>query len=202
VPAGVDLDLFDGQAWLAIVPFRMTNVAPRLAPALPFVSAFNELNVRTYVSRGGKPGIYFFSLDADSRVAVRVARSVFRLPYYVASMAVRTSGETVEYDSRRTSGRALANLTISYRPTGPVFEAVPGTLEYFLTERYCLYTFDQTDRTYRLEILHPPWRLQPATAEFGMNTMAEAAGVRLPETPPLLHFARRQDMVAWPMTRV
>jgi uncharacterized protein YqjF (DUF2071 family) len=90
---------------------------------------------------------------------------------------------------------------MSYRPTGPAFEAVPGTLEYFLTERYCLYTFGATEQAYRLEILHPPWRLQPATAEIDINTMAEAAGIRLPQTPPLLHFARRQDVVAWPPTR-
>jgi uncharacterized protein YqjF (DUF2071 family) len=202
VPPGIELDLFDNQAWLGIVPFRMTNVAPRSVPNVPFISAFNELNVRTYVTRDGKPGIYFFSLDADSRLAVTVARTMFRLPYYLAEIELRRNGENVQYASRRTSGSARAELDIAYRSTGATYEALPGTLEYFLTERYCLYTIDEEFKAYRLEIHHPPWPLQPAEAEIVANTMADAAGVRLPDMRPLLHVARRQDMVAWPLTRI
>ena len=202
VPAGLEIDLFDHQTWVGVVPFRMTNVAPRGTPALPFVSAFNELNVRTYVTRDGKPGVYFFSLDADSQLAVSVARSMFRLPYYLARMALNAHGGSIQYSSRRTSGDARAELKIAYRPTGPTFEPLPGTLESFLTERYCLYTVDDEFKAYRLEIHHSPWPLQPADAEIGVNTMADAAGVRLPAMQPLLHFARRQDMVAWPLTPI
>jgi uncharacterized protein YqjF (DUF2071 family) len=202
VPAGLPLDLFDDRAWLGIVPFHLTNVAPRFTPNIPFVSSFNELNVRTYVTRDGKPGVYFFSLDADSQVAVSVARSMFHLPYFAAKMSVSTVANNVEYASRRTSTDARAELQASYRPTGPVFEARPGTLEYFLTERYCLYTVDEDFKAYRLEINHRPWPLQPADAQIAVNTMADAAGVRLREMRPLLHFARRQDMVAWPLTPI
>jgi len=202
IPAGFELDLFEGQAYVAVVPFHMTNVAPRGVPSLPMLSALNELNVRTYVTIGGKPGVYFFSLDAESTVAVTVARTMFHLPYFTASMNVDLKGDAVTYRSRRTSGDAPAELACSYRPVGPAFAASKGSLEWFLTERYCLYTLDSTNHACRLEIHHPQWPLQHAAAQFDVNTMADAAGIRLPSMAPVLHFAKRQDMVAWPLRRV
>lgn len=203
VPAGLELDLFDGQAYVGVIPFRMTNVAPRGVPAMPFVSAFAEINVRTYVTFGGKPGIYFFSLDADSQVAVTVARTLFRLPYFTASMDVIVEGETVSYRSERTARDGPpAEFCAQFRPVGPMSHAMPGTLDWFLTERYCLYTVDEEFLAYRLQIHHPPWPLQPAEAQIQLNTMAEAAGIRLSSMAPLLHFAKRQDMVAFPIQRV
>jgi uncharacterized protein YqjF (DUF2071 family) len=200
LPAGLPLDTYDGQAWLGIVPFRMTNVAPRGVPSIPFVSAFPELNVRTYVTLHGKPGVYFFSLDAGSSLAVTAARTLFHLPYYAATMDVQETDGRVSYSSTRdTRMEGVAEFAATYRPIGPVQRAQPGTLEYFLTERYCLYTVDASFRAKRLEIHHWPWPLQLAEAHITVNTMAEAAGIRLPSTAPLLHFARRQDMVAWPM---
>jgi len=200
VPPGLELDLFEREAWLGIVPFHMTNVAPRGTPALPWISAFPELNVRTYVHAGGTPGIYFFSLDAANAVAVTIARALFRLPYYTASMHVASDDDGVTYRSHRTArdGPAAA-FCAQYRPVGDGFSPPPGSLEYFLTERYCLYTVDERFTRRRLEIHHPPWLLQRAEASIDENTMADAAGVRLPSTPPLLHFAKRQDMVAWPL---
>jgi uncharacterized protein YqjF (DUF2071 family) len=201
VPPGLELDLFDGQAYVGVVPFHMTNVAPRGVPAMPLVSAFAELNVRTYVTRGGKPGVYFFSLDANSQMAVTAARAMFGLPYFRASIDVGIEGTTVVYRCERMSGDgAPAEFRARYRPVGAVFNAQPGTLEWFLTERYCLYTVDTSFHAQRLEIHHPPWPLQQAEAEIEANTMAEAAGLRLPAMAPVLHFAPRQDMVAWPMT--
>ena len=198
VPAGLTLDLFEGQAWLGIVPFHMTNVAPRGVPALPWVSAFPELNVRTYVQVGGVPGVYFFSLDAANPVAVGIARKMLGLPYFSASMDVQLHDGWVRYTSRRAPGNGQqANFESWYRPTGPVSTAAPGSLDYFLTERYCLYTVDKDSRIKRLDIHHPPWRLQTAEATFEKNSMADAAGIALPSAAPLLHFARRQDMVAW-----
>lgn len=197
MPPGLPLDLYDGQAWIGVVPFRMTNVAPRFVPALPWVSEFAELNVRTYVTIGGKPGVYFFSLDAESALAVAAARSLLHLPYFTASMEVRCEGPRVEYTSRRSGDGPPAELVAHYEPTGLAFHPRPGTLDYFLTERYCLYNVDARFRAYRLEIHHPPWTLQPAEAWFGVNTMADAAGVRLPAMAPILHFSRRQDMLAW-----
>jgi uncharacterized protein YqjF (DUF2071 family) len=206
VPPRLELDLCDGRAWLGIVPFRMTNVAPRGVPALPWLSAFPELNVRTYVRIGDKPGVYFFSLDAANPIAVRVARALFRLPYHTAWMRVEQRGDTVQYVSRRRSDPAT-QLVATYEPVGPVFHPWAGSLEYFLTERYCLYTVNKRGEPFTVEIHHPPWRLQAASADISINTMAEA--IRLPlaasadvEVPaPLLHFAKRQDMVTWRLVR-
>jgi hypothetical protein len=200
VPSVFELDLFDGVGWLGIVPFHMTNVAPRGVPSLPWISEFPELNVRTYVHVQDRPGIYFFSLDAGSTLAVQAARALLNLPYYSASMTVRPLGKTIEYHSLRQDDSSNASLSAHYRPVGRRFQAVHGALEYFLTERYCLYNVDHQGAPYRLEIHHPPWPLQAADAEFARNTMADAAGLPLADVKPLLHFSKRQDMVAWPPT--
>ena len=203
VPAGFDIDLYDSRAWIAIVPFHMTNVAPRGVPALPWVSAFPELNVRTYVRVHGKPGIYFFSLDAGSAVAVGVARTLFHLPYFTADMTVRQSGEWIHYQSRRrSSDGAPVEFVAKYRPIGPPSPPVHGTLEHFLTERYCLFTTDDSFRAYTVDIHHPPWPLQGTEVEIMENTMADAVGIRLPSMAPLVHFSKRQDMVAWPIRQI
>jgi uncharacterized protein YqjF (DUF2071 family) len=203
LPAGLPLDVYDGQAWIGVIPFHMTNVAPRGVPTVPFVSAFPELNVRTYVTLDGKPGIYFFSLDAGSSIAVAAARTLFGLPYFSATMTVDTAGGEVRYRSARdTKMPGVAEFAATYRPVGRAQSPVPGTLEHFLTERYCLYTVDGSFHARRLQIHHPPWPLQKAEATITANTMADAAGIRLPSTAPLLHFSRRQDMVAWPMEKV
>jgi uncharacterized protein YqjF (DUF2071 family) len=200
LPSDLPLDLFEGQAWLGVIPFHMTNVAPRGVPWLPLVSAFPELNVRTYVTRDGKPGVYFFSLDAASAVAVATARALFHLPYHTATMVVQVDADEVRYRSTRNARSAgTAEFVARYAPVGPVQMPDRGTLEHFLTERYCLYALDRASRVRRLEIHHPPWPLQPADALISVNTMAEASGIHLPSTPPLLHFAKRLDVVAWPM---
>lgn len=198
LPAGLSLDLYDGQAWIGVVPFRMTNVAPRFVPALPFVSEFAELNVRTYVTVGGKPGVYFFSLDAESSMAVAAARALLHLPYFTARMEVRCDGLFVDYASRRTdSDGSPAEFAARYQPSGHPCEPIAGSLDYFLTERYCLYNVDARFRLYRLEIHHLPWKLQPASASIATNTMTESAGIRLPSMAPVLHFSTRQDTIAW-----
>jgi uncharacterized protein YqjF (DUF2071 family) len=195
VPPPFEIDTFEGQAWLGIVPFYMTNVAPRAVPALPGLSSFPELNVRPHVRTGGRAGVFFFSLDAASRAAVRVARLTLNLPYHHAVMATGIENEDIVYQSRRTAG--TAEFVARYGPFGPAFEATPGSLEYFLTERYCLYAVDRRGRPYRLEIHHAPWRLQTAAATIARNTMAAPAGITLPAAAPLLHYARRQDTIAW-----
>jgi uncharacterized protein YqjF (DUF2071 family) len=200
VPSEFELDLFNGAGWLGIVPFHMTNVAPRGVPSLPWVSEFPELNVRTYVRVNDQPGVYFFSLDAGSILAVQAARTLLNLPYYSASITVTPDGSSIAYESRRDGATPQASLSVSYRPVGERFLAVEGTLEYFLTERYCLYNLDHMGAPYRLEIHHPPWPLQSADAHFARNTMADAAGLSLADMEPLLHFSKRQDMVAWAPT--
>ena len=203
IPTGFELDEFDGQAWIGIVPFYMTNVSPRGIPNLPWLSEFAELNVRTYVRVGGDPGVYFFSLDAANPVAVGVARTMFNLPYFSANMTVKERDGWIDYESRRSSSSGpAADFVARYRPTGDAGPPIKGTLEYFLAERYCLFTVDSSFHACRVDIHHPPWPLQLAEAEISVNTMADAASIRLPAIAPLLHFSKRQDMVGWMLHRV
>jgi uncharacterized protein YqjF (DUF2071 family) len=198
IPPALELDTFEGSAWLGVVPFRMSGVKPRLFPNIPGLSAFPELNLRTYVSAGDKPGIWFFSLDAHNPVAVRLARAAYRLPYFDARMSCESTGEEVRYRSVRTHKDAPpARFAGRYRPLEPLPPSRPGTLEYFLTERYCLYTAEPDGRPLRGEIHHAPWPLQRAEAGLEELEMTAQIGVELPDTEPLLHFARRLDMVAW-----
>lgn len=196
VPPQLPLDTFEGRCWVGVVPFWMSGVRARGLPAFPGVSRFPELNVRTYVTYRGKPGVYFFSLDAASQVAVWGARAFYHLPYFFAEMKVENaSGEIDYYSSRRN---AQAEFRGRYRPIAPVEFRQPETLEHWLTERYCLYTVHR-DKVYRGEIHHAPWPLQNASAHIQVNSMASAAGIVLPGTEPLLHFAKRQDVLIWPL---
>jgi uncharacterized protein len=201
IPDAFDLDLFDGEAWLGVVPFYMTNVGLRGAPALPWLSAFPELNVRTYVRVAGRPGVYFFSLDAARRFAVVAARALLNLPYYFAVMSAARRGDGIEYQSTRR-GRGRAEFKAIYEPESAPFVASVGSIEYFLTERYCLYHRDRRGQPYRLEIHHRPWLLQHARASITINTVAAASHLEIDGSPTLLHFARRQDVVAWSPTRL
>jgi uncharacterized protein YqjF (DUF2071 family) len=194
VPPTVELETFDGAAWLGITPFLLTGFRVRGMPPLPRVSTFPELNVRTYVRHGEKPGIWFFTLDAASTLAVEAAKRLYRLPYSRARMSYERNGDHVDYDS----ARAGATFCARYRGDGDLFHAEPGSLEHFLTERYCLYTEDG-GRLYRAEIHHPPWDLQHGEAQIDLNTMAP---VKLPDEEPHVLFSPRQDMVAWPLEEV
>ena len=203
IPRALKIDTYHGQAWLGVVPFRMEGVRLRGTPALPWLSAFPELNVRTYVIADGKPGVWFFSLDAANSIAVNVARGWFHLPYFCAHMSCEFRSEWVEYTSQRAHrGAPCGAFKGRYRPAGEVFCAQPGSLERFLTERYCLYAADPRGRVLRGEVHHGLWPLQNAEAELDTNTMAEAAGILLPAVKPLLHFSRRQDVVVWQPQKV
>jgi uncharacterized protein YqjF (DUF2071 family) len=203
LPRRLSLDTFEDQAWIGITPFEVSGLRLRGLPPVPGVSRFPELNVRTYVSAGGRPGIFFFSLDAASPLAVLAARRSYRLPYFRAEMRMGRQGESVSYASRRTSGDgAPAALEAEYRPAGPASPPRPGSLEYFLTERYCLYTTDERGQLLRAEIQHPSWPLQPARASFGENSMTRPWGLDLPPDDPLLHFSRTQQVLIWPLRPV
>ena len=202
LPPQLQVDTFEGLAWLAVVPFRMAGVRLRGTPAMPGLSAFPELNVRTYVTYRGKPGVWFFSLDAGNSLAVAIARAWFHLPYFRARMSCSEQNGAVAYASHRDhSGAASAGLRGHYRPVGPIFLPQPHTLEHFLTERYCLYALDGSGRLICGEIHHPPWPLQRAEAEFERNTMTEPLDISL-TAEPLLHFARRQDVLVWPPRKI
>jgi uncharacterized protein YqjF (DUF2071 family) len=201
VPAGLELDTFDGQGWVGVVPFGMTRVYPRFTFPVPWLSRFLELNVRTYVRVGDKPGVYFLSLDAANPVAVQVvARAWYQLPYYNARMTHRRHHDWRRYHSYRTHrGAAPAEFQGQYRPTGGVYFSAPGTLEHWLTERYCLYTVNRKGQVYRGEIHHAPWPLQPAEAHLTVNSMTLPHGLRLPTVAPLLQFVKRIETYEWPI---
>ncbi len=195
LPPGLKLQTFDGSAWLGVVPFRMEGVMRRPLPDLPWISAFPELNVRTYVERDGKAGVWFFSLDATQPLAVWAARTFFHLPYHRARMSLEHDGDDIVYRSARRSGDA--RLEGRYGPTGPVSLSQSGTLDHWLTERYCLFADDGRDGLSITEVHHAPWPLQPAHATFDVQTMHEPAGITLPDSAPVLHFVRHLDVVVW-----
>jgi uncharacterized protein len=206
VPAGLTVQEFDGTSWVGVVPFRMAGVMRRPLPDAPWVSAFPELNVRLYVEAGGKPGVWFLSLDATNPLAVAVARRLFYLPYYRAQIDIKPEREGFAYRSIRSERRRGTGWGVfdsDYRPVSPVYQSTPGTLEYFLTERYCLYALGPDGALYRTEVHHAPWPLQQATAELRANTLLRPHSLTVEETAPaLLHFARRIDVVIWPPERV
>ena len=175
------------MAWLGVVPFRMGGVGIRGVPDLPWLSAFPELNVRTYVTAGGKPGVWFFSLDAANPVAVWTARRFFHLPYYRAEMSVAAARDELVYRSRRLSNNGgAARLSARYGPVSDVVAAKPGSIDHWLTERYCLYSQAPDGRVCRGDVHHHRWALQRADAEIEVNTMTEPFGVSLPDQPPIL----------------
>jgi uncharacterized protein len=197
VPAQLELDTFDGSAWLGITPFLITGLRVRGLPELPFGSEFPELNLRTYVSVKGRAGVYFFSLDAASQLAVIGARIGYGLPYHKADMEITTAEDGwIRYRCNRDTGDA--DLVARYRPQpSEPYQAAAGTLDHFLVERYVLYVV-RGERVVRGDIHHRPWLLRPAEAVFERNTIGMAAGVALPLEPPLLHYSARQDALIWP----
>jgi uncharacterized protein YqjF (DUF2071 family) len=198
VPEQLELDTFDGQSWVGVVPFHMSGVRARGTPAIPGLSRFPELNVRTYVTCGDKPGVYFFSLDAASLPAVWAARRFFHLPYFHATMTSKEAQGTIHYDSHRRDG--AADFQGQFQPITDVRFRQKGSIEHWLTERYCLYTTHR-GQVYRGDIHHQPWPLQDAEAEIETNTVAVDAEIFLPAMAPLLHFAKRLEVLIWPLRR-
>lgn len=198
VPAGLDIQEFEGSSWIGLVPFRMTGVMRRPWPDLPWVSAFPECNVRLYVERDGRPGVWFLGLDAANPLAVWAARRFFHLPYHRAAMSLVAGPDGIHYRSRRPG----AELEALYRPTSAVYGAKPGSLEHWLTERYCLYARAPDGSLLRNDVHHAPWPLQKAEATIATNTMFAVHGLTVEGPPPVLHFADRLDVVVWKADRI
>jgi hypothetical protein len=198
IPTQLEIELYDGSAWIGVVPFRMSGIRAHWLPPIPGTSAFPELNVRTYVRAGGKSGVWFFSLDAANSLAVAAARRFFHLPYFRARMQAKNGPQgDITYECHRIHRNApSADFRGRYRPSAGPFQAKQGSLEYFLVERYCLYAA-AGGRIFRGEIDHDPWPLQLADAEVEVNTMAVGHGVALPATKPLQHFVRQQQVEVW-----
>jgi uncharacterized protein YqjF (DUF2071 family) len=201
LPDGYEVDTFDGDAYLGVVPFVMSDIGPSALHGVgPFSlsRSFGELNLRTYV-RGpdGAPGVYFFNLDADDRLSVFLARSLFRLPYYRARMRIDRDGDEVRFRSRRTDATApAARFRATYAPDGELSRSEPGSLRAFLTERYRFYTVDDAGLTYYGDIAHEPWQLAPARASFEENGLFAANGFEHPGGEPLLHHAADIEVTA------
>jgi uncharacterized protein YqjF (DUF2071 family) len=196
LPEEVAVDEHDGSAWLGVTPFAVDGLRVRGLLPVPVASSFLELNVRTYVTYGDRPGIWFLSLDASSRLAVEAARGLYRLPFFRATITMQRRAARVVYDCARDDGRAFSG---SYRPVGEPRAAEPGSLEHFLTERYCLYT-EHRGRLCRADIHHRPWPLQRADAEIELNTLPPD-WLRL-EDKPLFLCSASQDVLLWPLERV
>jgi uncharacterized protein YqjF (DUF2071 family) len=203
IPPELELDLCDGSAYVGLVPFTMTGVRPVWAPAMPGLSSFHETNVRTYVHHAGRaPGVWFFSLDAASRIAVTLARTCFHLPYYHARMRLTLEPEEISYKLERLGARfPRAACAIRCRPTGSPEPARPGSLEHFLAERYFLYSAYQ-GRLYRGQVHHTPYPLQTANVSNLDETLLAAAGIERPAEAPLAHFASGVNVEVFPLTPV
>ena len=190
------IDTFDGKAYVGLVPFTLSGVRPVMTPPLPWISSFHEINVRTYVHWNGRdPGVWFFSLDASSAIAVAAARAAYHLPYFHAAMEFLVSTDTpprIDAESRRDDphGASPATARIRYTPMdGFVRHAAPGTIEHFLMERYILYTADDEHRLCRARVAHQPYPIQRADVLECEETMIWAAGIKRPDSAPLRHYA-------------
>ncbi|MBY0457666.1 MAG: DUF2071 domain-containing protein [Gemmataceae bacterium] len=201
VPESLTIQEHGGTSWVGVVPFRMEGVMRRPLPDLPWVSAFPELNVRLYVERDGKPGVWFLSLDATNPLAVWAAKRFFHLPYHRARIDVAPEGGGFRYRSRRVRGPAAA-FGATYRKSSEAFEPKPGSLEAFLVERYCLYALSPSGRMYRGEVHHAPWPLHRAEGEIDPTELLATHGLSVGSTPPLLHFSPGVDVVLWPFERL
>ncbi|HET7029664.1 MAG TPA: DUF2071 domain-containing protein [Candidatus Limnocylindrales bacterium] len=201
IPPQLELDRFEDQAWLGIVPFTMDDVAPRGVPAPGRFATFPELNVRTYVRRRDRPadrGVWFLSLDAASWSTVWGSRLIFHLPYVHARMSSRRDGDDVLYRSDRDDGRwPPVRFAARYRSTGPPALAEPGTFDEWATNRLRLFSVDSRRRLIHGDIAHTAWPLEPAEAELDAAELAASHGITFPGFAPRLRFARRLDVRGW-----
>jgi uncharacterized protein YqjF (DUF2071 family) len=198
VPQPLEIDTFDDHAWLGVVAFRLSGIHLRGLPAAPGLAGFPEVNLRTYVSLDHQPGVLFLSLHCPNRLAMAVARPWFRLPYHYAAIQLARSDSRLHFDSRSPAG---ADFAATYCPSSPPCTAPSGSLDAWLTERYCYYTASPDGSVYRCDIQHRPWWLSKAQACISSNTLTQPFGLPPSEVLPLLHFAKRMDAVIWPLQR-
>jgi len=201
VPSELEIDTFDSSAWIGVIPFTMWGIRASFLPPISGTSAFHELNVRTYVTYNGVPGVWFFSLDAANKLAVWGARKFYSLPYFNARMSLQQTGDSITYSSVREDTRgAPAGFDATWAIGEHLPQSHPGSVEYFLTERYCLYS-EQRREVYRARIHHRPWPLQDATLSSLNSTMIESQGLPSPEGNPVLHYAEELRADIWPLKK-
>lgn len=204
IPAPLELDTYQGQAYIGLVPFRMSAIRLRPFPGLPGLSAFAEMNVRTYVRCQDRPGVWFFTLDAPHWLAVRVARRTFHLPYRDARIAMKEHADGwIDYHCQRTDAIAPpGEFRGRYRPTDTPVDLSEDSLTRWFTDRYCLYSASRDGRVFRGEIDHAPWPLESAECEIETLRDLWPDGVCVPDVPPILHFSRKIDVIAWLISKV
>ncbi|WP_338787239.1 DUF2071 domain-containing protein [Metabacillus sp. FJAT-53654] len=203
IPAPLQIDTFDHNAWLGIVAFVIEGIYPRGLSSVSLTPKFLEVNVRTYVQYDGKPGVYFMSLDVENWASRTIAKRWYRLPYYPARMSFQNEGKTIHFQSiRKSTTNAQITFSGSFRPSQEVNFANTGTLDHWLTERYCLYSFDNRGNTYCGEIHHPPWPLQKAETQIGMNTLFSPFNIDLSNVKPIAHFSKGFDSLIWNIRKI
>ena len=208
LPSGLEADTFDGSAWVGVVPFAMDRVQFRGAPRIPAAGRFPELNLRTYVRERNtnRAGVYFFALEASNPLAVIFAHTFFHLPYHWARMSIKQREDReFTYRSERLLSTQPVRFRAHYRSLNQVRDSEqsqPGTIEHFLTERYCLFTANRAGQLLRGDIHHMPWPLETAEAEIELNELPPRYGIQLPDTPPLLHYSRELVVYLWSLDRV
>jgi uncharacterized protein YqjF (DUF2071 family) len=193
VPAPLEIDTFGGQPWMGIVAFRISQLHLRGCPPLPWLDGFPEVNLRTYVTYGGLPGVLFLSLHCPARLAMALARPWFRLPYRYASVSLAGQSDS-SFTCRSPAG---ARFSATYRACGSPCSAPDGSLIAWLTERYRYYSPAADGSLFRGDIAHPRWSLAPATTNITENTLAAAFGIQLADEPPLVHYAEHMQAHIW-----
>lgn len=200
VPAGLEIDAFAGQAYVSLIPFAIIESRPAGVPRA-LASRFLETNLRTYVrGPGGEPGIYFFSLEASSLLAVAGARLLFGLPYFPAVMTIRREGSDIQYASRRHGGHGV-ELDVAWSIGDALGAAAAGTREHFLVERYSLYVA-RRGGLYRGRVRHPPYPLCRAAVGRLRQTLVSAARIPEPADPPLCHYSPGVDVDIFWLERI
>ena len=200
LPEQLEIDTFDGSAWIAVVPFTMWDTRALFLPPVPGFRAMHELNVRTYVHFEGVPGVWFFSLDCNSAAVVWGARISYFLPYFNADIELQQEAQTIAYSLVRNE-----DPPAEFHAVWTIGESMPvsrsGSLEFFLTERYCLYS-EHRGKLYRARIHHGPWPLRRAAVASFRSTMIESLGLTTPDGAPLLHYAEEIKVDLWPLRKI
>lgn len=204
VPADLELDLYNGQAYLTMIPMHMVDIHLRYLPPFPSTGHFPEINLRTYVRYKGKPGIYFLSIDAGTQLGSWIARHTFFLPYVHSEMTFKEidTGFALASDRPESDGFKAARFSGTYHPVGDPAQPKEGSLDHFLVERYNMFAMGNDNQLFCGEVRHSAWNIQPAKADIDLNTVPQAAGITIPEVQPILLFAFRTDVTCWPMRPV
>ncbi|MEH7125174.1 DUF2071 domain-containing protein [Bacillus sp. JJ1532] len=203
IPASLEIDTFNGSAWLGIIVFVMDGIYPRGLPNISILPKFQEINVRTYVKCNGKSGIYFLSLDVCDWASYTIAKRWLRLPYQSAQISIEKKGQNFHYKSiRKRKTKYEITIDGTYKPLEEVYLPKEGTLDHFLTERYCFFSSNNGIHTYCLEIHHQPWQLQKTEIEIYKNTLFTPFNIDVNKVTPISHFSKGTDSLIWNIKKI